>query len=633
MKRALIATIATLLFASCVTDPMEQSHDGATSQSKIVNPSATPAEGLLLVRLAEGATLPSFSDVAGIAIEAELLIPRSANRELSSLDNWYILRFDKSADVKAIASRIATNEAIDRVEYDVEMKRPEYQSFGTVSGRPEPTRAVEYPFNDPELPWQWHYHNDASLSDDAVAGADINAINAWKYCTGDNRIVVAVVDSGIMFDHPDLEDNMWYNEAERFGLTGVDDDNNGYVDDIYGYNFVKDRGDITPGDHGTHVAGTISAVNNNGYSGCGIAGGTGKGDGVRLMSVQIFDGKDGCFGHQLAKAICYAADNGADIANNSWAYPPYTYNTDKDYTDWNGVLQEAIEYFKAEGGKDSPLDGGLMIFAAGNESSPVADYPGAYYSNVCVSAMAPNFTPAYYTNYGPGVNICAPGGDATYGTFMAISSTSLDLSDGGYEYMHGTSMATPHVTGCAALGLSYALKRGYQYSVDEFRNILLTSVHDINPYMVGSREYFSHSSGKHEEFELAPYKNKLGTGYIDAHLLLMQMDNTPCLYLSTGAEQSLSLDSFFGEASEMLKYESCTMENDTLETLGITEMPQIVGGMLKISCTKPGVGRIKVTAIVGGDEVGGDYNMGGMTVEREIELVVRGSVATNGGWL
>ena len=632
MKKALFATIATLLMVACVNDPMDNPQEQSVPQSKIVNPSATPAEGLLIVRITDGAELPSFSDIAGIAIEARALFPRSAHREPSAIDNWYLLSFDKSANVKNIATRIASIDNIDRVEYDVVMKRPEYQSLGKVEDRPEPTRAVEYPFDDPELPWQWHYHNDASLSDDAVAGADINAINAWKYCTGDNRVIVAVVDSGIMFNHPDLEDNMWCNEAERFGLTGVDDDGNGYVDDIYGYNFVWDKGNITPGDHGTHVAGTISAVNNNGYAVCGIAGGTGNRDGVRLMSVQIFDGKEGCYAHQIAQGIRYAADNGAVLANNSWAYQPYTYASDKEYADWNGVLQEAIEYFKTNAGKEGLIDGGLMIFAAGNETAPVADYPGAYYSNVCVSAMAPNFTPAFYSNYGPGVNICAPGGDSTYGTIMAVSSVSLDTKE-GYEYMHGTSMATPHVTGCAALGLSYALKKGYQYSVDEFRNLLLTSVHDINPYMVGSREYFNHSSGRQEEFELAPYKYKLGTGYIDAHLLLMQMDNTACIYLTAGVEQSVSLDSLFGEASESLKYEGCYVSNDVLTSLGIMEMPKIENGILKIGCTKPGIGRIKVTAIVGGDSVGGDYNMGGMTVEREFEMVVRGSVATNGGWL
>ena len=193
-------------------------------------------------------------------------------------------------------------------------------------------------------------------------------------------------------------------------------------------------------------------------------------------------------------------------------------------------------------------------------------------------------------------------------------------------------MATPHVSGCAALGLSYALKQGYHFTVDEFRNILLTSVHDINPYMTGSRPYYDWDAGKYLTMTIDKYRNKMGTGYIDAHLLLMQLDSTPCLYLTAGQEKSISLDTYFGDGAKDITYIGVEINNDVISSLGITA-PKLKDGMLTICCTKAGVGRIKVKAIAGDTLVGGGNLMGGMAIEREIEVVVRGTVAANGGWL
>ncbi|MBO7311647.1 MAG: S8 family serine peptidase [Alistipes sp.] len=631
---AIIITVVALL-AGCVSDPTMESIQETTPTSKIVNPNATPAQGFLLVRLTEEMEPTFISEIAGVEMDIEPLFSPSTRAKSSTLDGWYLLSFDKGADVENIAQIIAEDNRIEKIEYDVKYQRPRTFNAGIPTEHPEPTRSVEFPFDDPELPWQWHYYNDGSLSDDAIAGADINLLNAWKYTAGDNRVIVAVIDGGIMADHRDLADNMWVNEAEKNGLTGIDDDGNGYVDDIHGINCVKMNGNITPDAHGTHVAGTIAAVNNNGFAVCGIAGGTGNGDGVRLMSIQIFDGEESCYTHQIVKGFEYAAENGAVIANNSWGYPnsPDAYKNDSEYEKWDGIMQQAIDYFKEEAKLDGVLDGGLAIFAAGNESTGYANYPGAYNRNLCVAAMAPNYTPAFYSNYGPGTNISAPGGDATYGTIMAVSSTSVEYAYSyGYEYMHGTSMATPHVSGCAALALSYALKRGYEFSVDEFRNLILTSVQDINSYMSGSRYYFDHSTGAYETIYLSGYKNKMGTGYIDAHKLLMQMDGTPCIYLRTGEQTLISLENYFGKGYKTLKYENIEVSNDVIASLGLGR-PSIENGMLNIECTKPGVGRIKIRAIAGGDTVGGGDNIGGMLMEREFEVVVRGSVATNGGWL
>ena len=244
--------------------------------------------------------------------------------------------------------------------------------------------------------------------------------------------------------------------------------------------------------------------------------------------------------------------------------------------------------------------------------------------------MSSDFTASYYTNYGPGVNVCAPGGDAYYGTYLTISSVSTTEKD-GYEYMQGTSMACPHVSGCAALAVSYALKQGYTLTADKLHELILTSVHDINPYQTGSKQYFDYNTGGYVDISLAPYSGKLGSGYIDAHLLLMQMDSTPVIYALTGEEKTLSLDNYFGDGVKSLNSMECNASNDVRTALGI-ETLKIENGTLKLKATKPGSGRITVKAIVGGDHVGG-ATIGGSYVEREIEVVVRGKAASNGGWL
>lgn len=632
MNRFLLSTITALLLMGCVHDNLGDIHSEVSQSSKIRNWGENAAQGLLMVCLEEGGE--SFT-VEGLEIELKPLFPSTKSEEMS---RWQLASFDKSLDVREVAERIAECESVAIVEFDLPVKRITGQRVAMPTNRPEPTRSTTLPFDDPELPWQWHYNNDGSLSDYAdipsqcLAGADINLLNAWKYTAGDNRVVVAVMDGGIMTDHPDLEDNMWINEAEYYGAIGIDDDGNGYVDDIHGYNFVAGSGQINADPHGTHVAGTIAAVNNNGYAVCGIAGGTGKGDGVRLMSIQIFDGEEGCYQHELAQGFMYAADNGAALINNSWGYEPGGYMSDGEFERWDSVLKSAIDYFEENAGLAGVMDGGLAIFAAGNETYPESAYPAAYHSYISVTAMSSDYTAAYYTNYGPGCNISAPGGDANYGTLFCISSTSTDLTY-GYEYMQGTSMATPHVTGCAALALSYALKQGYTLSNDELRNLILTSTQDINPHQTGTKRCFDYEMGIYYDMNLAPYASKLGSGCIDVHKLFMQMDGTPCLYFRTGETAMLSLDEFFGGSSKDLKYEGCEISNDVRETLGINTTPTIDNGMLRIECTKPGVGRIKVTAIVGGENLGGSDTIGGMLVEREFEMVVRGSVAENGGWL
>ena len=634
MKKLSLIVALALFVVGCVNDPTGKLPRKTTSESKIVNVNAEPAKGFLMVRLDEGVDAEVFSEIMDVDFESKSLYPRSETRAKSSFDDWYLLKFDERVDVRAIAERLASDERVVKIEYSIYIQRPSYKRVEVSANRPEPTRASNLPFNDPELEYMWHYHNDGTISDTAKAGADINVFNAWKYCTGDPSVIVAVIDGGVMYNHKDLADNMWVNEAEKSGKSGVDDDGNGYVDDIYGYNFVQGNGNVTADDHGTHVAGTISAVNNNGFSTCGVAGGSGNKDGVRIMSLQIFEGNDGCFSHQIAQAFMYAADNGAVIANNSWGYDPGTYTSDNEFERWDSEIKNAVDYFESNAKLEGVIDGGVAIFAAGNEEYNEAIYPGAYNKYICVSAMTSNYTGAIYTNYGPGVNISAPGGEDSTAWYDLISSSSVEYADTyGYEYMAGTSMATPHVAGCAALAISYAAKTGKRLTSAQLKNLILTSVHDINQYQTGTKSVFNWQTGRYDNVNISYYSGKLGSGYIDAHLLLMQMDSTPCLYLRTGVQSLLSLDEYFGDGAKGLTYQGVEISSTVKSELGITTDLTIESGKLKITCAKPGVGRIKVKAIAGGNKVGGGNSMGGMAIEREFEIVVRGAVATNGGWL
>ena len=487
-------------------------------------------------------------------------------------------------------------------------------------------------FNDPHLGKQWHYINtgDKSIYSKIKAGADVNCDEAWQLCTGDPRVIVAVVDNCVQWDHPDLAANMWTNTAELNGSEGRDDDSNGYADDIHGFNFVDNttltistKGDAP--DHGTHVAGTVAAVNNNGTGVAGIAGGSGKNDGVKIMSCQIFHDKDGGDAATSAKAIKYAADNGAAIIQCSYGYPAGSVTSDAAYSSGASAEKQAIDYFIAKQ-NCAAVSGGLAIFAAGNDLTGISGYPGAYRDYISVTAMSCDYTPAYYTNYGPGCNIAAPGGDA-YQSYLENINTGASevlstVNGGKYGYMQGTSMACPHVSGVAALGLSYALAKGRHYTVDEFKSMLLTAVNDIDSYIIG---------GTKNGMVLRNYRKNMGTGSIDAYQLLMQIEGTPCLPAKVGVQQVLSLDKFFGQASANLTYKSAEMSQADMDKLGITAAPAFSYGKLQIKCTKPGVAKIKIKAMAGSSSANGE--MSGMEITKEFAIIARSVQAGNGGWL
>jgi subtilisin family serine protease len=274
---------------------------------------------------------------------------------------------------------------------------------------PIKARAAQASATDPRAVEQW------ALQGDAPMGID----SAWRQTTGAD-VTVAIIDSGIDLGHPDLAPNLWTNAGEIAG-NGVDDDGNGYVDDIHGYDFVENDG--SPQDangHGTHVAGIVGARGGNGIGGAGVAWQ------ARLMAVRVLDGQARGTTAGVADGIRYAVDNGARIVNLSLAGPTSTPD-----------LEAAVQYARARGV--------LIVAAAGNDGADLAaspTYPAAYgEDNVLgIAATTRDGGLSSVSDYGPGADIAAPG--------EQILSTALG---GGYEWRTGTSMAAPEVAGALVL--------------------------------------------------------------------------------------------------------------------------------------------------------------------------------------
>jgi hypothetical protein len=451
---------------------------------------------------------------------------------------------------------------------------------------------------------------------------DINVKDAWQYCTGDPSIIVAVIDEGVDYTHEDLKANMWVNKGE-IADNGIDDDGNGYTDDVHGYNHCAGGKLSWDDDHGTHVAGTVAAVNNNGKGVCGVAGGDGSGNGVRIMSSQLLSGSVKGDYTTSSLAIKYAADNGAVIAQCSWGYDAEEGDSDAKYRKYTGVEFDAIRYFQGVKNSDV-LDGGLVIFAAGNDDFNHSGYPAGYRDFISVAATGCDGMPAYYTNYGPGVNICAPGGDQKiHGNAGGVLST---LPNNRYGYKQGTSMACPHVSGVAALGLSYAKKLGKRFSLEEFTSMLLLSTNNIEPILATNAEM---------QFK---YSGMMGTGSIDALRMLMNVEGVPCVAVTRGSLNMIDLRPYLGDGTlDIVIYDnldsSTIMSNEDKAKLGVSNGPRISSNKLLITCDKAGHGFIEVSCIVGGKEAGSDDTMGGRVSTKRLAIIVRDSHATNGGWM
>ncbi|MHC4205443.1 MAG: S8 family serine peptidase, partial [Planctomycetota bacterium] len=307
--------------------------------------------------------------------------------------------------------------------------------------------------NDPFFPDLWGLENTGQTG--GTEDADIDAPEAWDITTGSSDIVVAVIDSGIDYMHPDLVANMWVNAAEYAGTPGVDDDGNGYIDDIYGYDFAGASA-ARPGDgngdpqdawfHGTHVAGIIGAVGNNGQGVAGVCWN------VRMMALKIyaddFNVVPESFAADAIEAVQYAIDNGADIIN---------FSSGGEYD--SQALKETIE--KAG-------DAGLLFVAGAgndygsdNDETPV--YPASYDLDNIISVMSTdaNDMMSDFSNFGAdSVDIAAPGTGivSTTPTVGNMAMTVFGVST-NYDTLsttaNGTSQATGYISGAAALVWSH----------------------------------------------------------------------------------------------------------------------------------------------------------------------------------
>lgn len=667
------ATLSLLAFMVSCNEKLQEPalgnlQDEQLYLSKIHKATKTNSQNELLVKFSDSEAYKKFN-LAGVAKIERILPSVKGKEELEArfnMDKWYLITLEDGASVDEVSRSCAALSYVSSVQYSSIYSR-EAQPRVYYSGARSFAPSSDKVFNDPLLGAQWHYKNtgDRSIATTAVAGADINVEDVWKnLCCGDPEIIVAVVDEGVMYSHPDLAANMWRNPKEV--TDGSDTDGNGYKDDIYGYNFVANTPDIEwektdengNSGHGTHCAGTIAAVNNNGLGVSGVAGGSGKGDGCRIMSCQIFSKGAGGTPHIIARAIKYAADNGASIISCSFGFPISVPSDRSFYEMYGGAVEiDAVRYFEAT--KNNPvIDGGIAVFAAGNENHPYAHYPGATAEFISVSAFAPDMLPTYYTNYGPGCNIAAPGGEAylepyTSQAAMVLSTLPKDFSDDNsdYGYMQGTSMACPHVSGVVALALSYAKKQGKKFTVAQFKQMILSSVNDIDQ-KINKTPLKTYASNTRPNLSLVPYYHKMGTGAIDAWRLMMKIDGTPTSTATVGVKQWIDLSEYFGTASVSLTYLGVDVPKETVDAMGLqlikqagdANHPGVPGdgyaivqfGRLYVHPAKVGSGRLTIKAVGGGDHVGGgDKPTGGMELDVEVSLVSRHVDGGNGkgGWL
>ena len=581
-----------------------------------------------------------------VSFEPALVKPKNERlaRELG-LHRWYSVKFDESIPVRKFAKEVAPSKHVNAIEFNTIVSlASDLKAHPMSMGNMADTRALEpmSSFNDPYAKYQWNLHNsgDEAIAKTAREGADVGVLDAWELCTGSSDVVVAVIDGPVQYNHPDLAAAMWVNEAELNGVEGVDDDGNNYVDDIYGYNFNTagySGGKInwtTEGEsgHGTHVAGIVAAVNNNGVGISSIAGGSGSGDGVRIMGCQVFDGAFAASDRDMSNAFIYAADNGACIAQCSYAYDPRSFDSDNAYINQISIEYNAIKYFvNPENCNHSAIGQNLAIFAAGNETTSNSGYPGALPICVSVTAYGPDYLPTGYTNYGRGCNIAAPGGDYSIGNSVSqiLSTCIKDAVGDDYAWMEGTSMACPHVSGVAALGISYAAKIGKKFEGDDYRHTLLTAVNDINSLMLeGTKPY----NGVADAVVLKNYHKRMGTGALDTWRLFMLIEGTPSVQVTAGERCSVDLKEYFGGAATDITYRGIEVSDEAREALGIKGDPKMDKGLLVIRCDKCGSAKIKISAIAGGGQLGGGNNIGGTEISREVSIISRGVSSTNGGW-
>lgn len=322
--------------------------------------------------------------------------------------------------------------------------RPERTIDARLETRTRPEHLDSAP-NDPFYSQQWYLDR-------------IEAPAAWDIVTPDSSVVIAILDDGVHFGHPDLAAARWENALEVNGQIGIDDDNNGYVDDLYGYDFIDKDGDPTPNpvggenSHGTHVAGIAAATRNNRLGIAGVAGG------AMIMAVRVGQGGSIPYGFE---GFLYAIRNGARIINCSWG----------------GSTESAYESQIVKMALDS---GCVVVVSAGNNGNSIRRYPAAINGVTSVAASGANDHRADFTNYGPWVKITAPG--------VYIQSCLYDGNGHTYGAWQGTSMAAPVVTGVCAL----VKQHNPALTGAEIQSIILNSTDPIDEVNISYEEQLGH---------------------------------------------------------------------------------------------------------------------------------------------
>lgn len=325
----------------------------------------------------------------------------------SSLSNVYKFTVSEGSDILSVVKEY--NEDIN-----VEYAEPNYICY--LNNIP----------NDPLFGQQWGLHNTGQTG--GVVDVDIDAPEAWDIETGSSSVTIAVIDSGVDYMHPDLFDNIWLNDNE-IPDNFIDDDGNGFVDDIRGWDFIRNTND--PKDdfgHGTHCAGIVGAVGNNSVGVSGVCWN------CKVMSVKVFSEYGSSSVGVLARGISYAAENGADVFSMSWS------GSDSQ------LIKDVLNHAYSKGI--------VLVASAGNYNSQIPYAPAKYDNVIAVAAIDKNNTKAVFSNYGNWVDVAGPGVDV----FSTMPTYHVTLNDYGYtqDYsnMSGTSMSAPYVAGVVGLTLS-----------------------------------------------------------------------------------------------------------------------------------------------------------------------------------
>ena len=432
--RYLSVLFIAVLFLSAAR--VESAPENAPLGERFVIPAhVTPGE--LLIRLTPKAAadleqLHAKAPIAAMHVQHKVeslhpLFPYLAHPSRNpNLKRIYLLRFALDAPLEILKAAYEQSPFVEAVEYNYL----------------RPTLADAIFPNDPKYPEQWSLPL-------------MKLPQAWAIEKGNREVVIAIIDSGIDYRHDDLASKAWINPGE-VPDNGLDDDGNGYVDDIYGWDFtdapnLQAEGDYIEGDnepidergHGTHVAGIAGAMPDNGI---GIAGVAWECPLMAIRAGLSLGGSSRMQDDDSAAAIVYAADNGASVINMSWGGEHRSF-----------VIQDAINYAYARGV--------VLVAAAGNSQKPEAIFPAAYRKVIAVASTEQNQQRFYQSNFGAAIDIGAPGN--------VILSTQINNQ---YRLLTGTSMASPHVAGVAALMLA---KRP-ALTHEEVRHILINTTDPVH---------------------------------------------------------------------------------------------------------------------------------------------------------